>query len=284
VSDTTKKLRVAEIQVGDRHRKEVGDLDVLAASIAAVGLLHPVAVTPDGKLIAGWRRLEAVKKLGCVEVDVHVVSGLEDALLALKAERDENICRKDLTPSEAVAIGRTIEELERPRAKKRQKEGGRAGGKASGKLPEASTGRVRDQVAEAVGMSPRNYEKAKVVVEAAEKDPELIPVVEEMNRTGKVDPAYLKIKATSRKATPAPRRAKARPLAGHLDKLLKHSEKLKDQTIPNQVLAQAAPNKGAYAKRLKRLAELLCHWGEDMEARAAKRNASVAPTEKQSGE
>jgi len=38
----------------------------------------------------------------------------------LRAERDENICRKEMTVSEKVALGRQIEELERPAAAERQ--------------------------------------------------------------------------------------------------------------------------------------------------------------------
>ena len=39
----------------ERHRKDLGDFQSLAASIASVGLLHPI-VRPDGELIAGMRR------------------------------------------------------------------------------------------------------------------------------------------------------------------------------------------------------------------------------------
>jgi hypothetical protein len=147
-----------------------------------------------------------------------------------------------------------------------------------------NVGRTDEKAAQAVGMGKNTYRKAKVVIEAAEKNPGLTPVVEEMDRTGKVDPAYRKIKATSRKATPAPRRAKPKSLAGHLDKLLQHCERLKDETTPNPVLAQAGPNKGDHAKRLRRLGELLCRWAEGMEGMAAKRNARAAPTERQNGE
>jgi hypothetical protein len=68
-----------------------------------------------------------------------------------------------------VAIGKAIEELEKPKAKERQKAGksadGHAGGrgkrkdKPSGKLPDGLSGQTRDKVAEAVGMSGRTYEK-----------------------------------------------------------------------------------------------------------------------------
>ena len=35
-----------------RHRKDMGDIAALSASIADVGLLHPIVVTEDGILIA----------------------------------------------------------------------------------------------------------------------------------------------------------------------------------------------------------------------------------------
>jgi ParB family chromosome partitioning protein len=185
---------VASIVVGDRHRKELGDIAALAASIKDVGLLQPLALTPDNRLVAGARRLAAAKALGWAEVPVHVVNGLDDAVRLLRAERDENTCRKNFTPSEAVSIGRALEELERAAADRRKKSGTNQHTEPSGKIPEGSKGQTRDKVAEAVGMSGRNYEKTKVVVEAAKKDPELRPVVEEMDRTGKVDPAYKKVR------------------------------------------------------------------------------------------
>jgi MT-A70 len=50
-------MRISEIKIGERFRKEMGDLDEFARSIAEVGLLHEVVVTPDGDLIAGERRI-----------------------------------------------------------------------------------------------------------------------------------------------------------------------------------------------------------------------------------
>jgi hypothetical protein len=52
-------------------------------------------------------------------------------------------------------------------AKKRQEVGINQYSEPSGNFPEGSKGRTRDQVAEAIGMSGRTYEKAKKVAEAA---------------------------------------------------------------------------------------------------------------------
>lgn len=91
---------VGSIQVGERDRTDLGDVAELAESIRAVGLLHPVVVTADMTLVAGDRRLAAVRRLGWTEVPVTVVD-LETAAEVLRAEADENTCRKPLTPYEA---------------------------------------------------------------------------------------------------------------------------------------------------------------------------------------
>ena len=70
---STETRPVASIIVGSRFRKVTGDINALARSIADIGLLHPIAVTPDGRLIAGARRLLAFKHLGKTEIPVHVV-------------------------------------------------------------------------------------------------------------------------------------------------------------------------------------------------------------------
>jgi ParB family chromosome partitioning protein len=65
--------RIADIIVGIRHRRDLGDIDSLARSIAEVGLLHPVVIRPDGVLIAGARRLAACRALGWSKVPVRIM-------------------------------------------------------------------------------------------------------------------------------------------------------------------------------------------------------------------
>jgi ParB-like chromosome segregation protein Spo0J len=55
---------IASITVGPRIRQDFGDIDALAASIAELGLLHPVVIDRHCKLLAGERRLRAAVKLG----------------------------------------------------------------------------------------------------------------------------------------------------------------------------------------------------------------------------
>ncbi len=66
-------LPISKIKVRNRYRKNLGDIQSLAASIEDVGLLHPIVVRRDGRLIAGERRLEACKSLGLKKVPVTVV-------------------------------------------------------------------------------------------------------------------------------------------------------------------------------------------------------------------
>jgi ParB family chromosome partitioning protein len=191
----TTTVRLEEIHVGARHRKDLGDIAALAHSIEAVGLLQPPVVTADLQLIAGVRRLEALRQLGRREVDVYVAVGLDDAVAQVLAERDENTCRKELTPSEAVAFAAALEALEKEKARQRQTAGVNQHTEASGKLPEGSRGQTRDKVGAALGMSGRTYEKAKAVVEAARADPEKYGgLQEQMDRTGRVNGVYRRLK------------------------------------------------------------------------------------------
>ena len=189
-------VAVADIVVGDRVRRELGNVLGLAESIRRVGLLHPPVVNSRMQLIAGRRRLEAVRKLFWTDVPVLVADTLDDALTAIKAELYENTDREPLAPTEMVAAGKKIEELERPEAERRKKSGQNQHSEPSGNLPEGSRGDTRDKVAAALDVGARTYEKAKAVVAAAEADPEQFgDLPGQMDATGKIDPAYQELRA-----------------------------------------------------------------------------------------
>jgi ParB family chromosome partitioning protein len=107
------------ITVGHRHRRDLGDLQALCDSISRVGLLCPLTVTPDGLLLCGWRRLEAVKLLGWKTVPVFVrraSSGLHDLI----AEHDENTIREPLPLETAEDLYREYKSAETEQAALRQ--------------------------------------------------------------------------------------------------------------------------------------------------------------------
>ena len=63
-------MRIADIRIGERHRKDMGDIEGLARSIDEIGLLHPVVVRPDGTLVAGERHIKACLLLGWQDIPV----------------------------------------------------------------------------------------------------------------------------------------------------------------------------------------------------------------------
>ena len=114
------KLPIRKIKVRNRYRKNLGDIDSLAASIKELGLLHPIVVRPDGRLIAGERRLAACKRLGWKTVPITYV----DLKEVVRGEFAENAFRKDFLPSEIEAIRRALEPHEKESAKERQRKHG----------------------------------------------------------------------------------------------------------------------------------------------------------------
>ena len=174
------EIAISDVSVGERARKTVGDLGDLEASIEAIGLLHPIVIDEDRRLIAGQRRLEACKVLGWETIAVHVAR-LENIL---RGECDENVVREDFKPSEKDAIAEALEERERLAAKERA---GRPGQLRSEKFSEQKEkGESRAKVAKAVGISFPSLKKIHEVCQAAEAEPEKYqPLVDEMDRTGR---------------------------------------------------------------------------------------------------
>ena len=185
-SDLQLTLKVPQVKVGPRHRKEMGNITALAKDINERGLLHPIVVDHKNNLIAGERRLKAwqISNFRDQPIPVRVVP-LDDIVAGEWAENDPAL-RKNFTPSEAVAIARELRPRLEAAAKERQRAGGR--GKASGKFPEAGKGEARDAIAKATGKSDRSLRKAEAIVVAAEKEPAKFGKLKKrMDETGRVD-------------------------------------------------------------------------------------------------
>lgn len=108
------------IIVGQRHREDLGDLDPLIESIRREGLLQPITVTPDGLLVCGRRRLEALKELQHRTTNVWVRSGLTDRLSQLLAEQNDNALHKPLSLIEAESLYRELKAIMSEDAERRQ--------------------------------------------------------------------------------------------------------------------------------------------------------------------
>jgi ParB family transcriptional regulator, chromosome partitioning protein len=160
------ELPISAIRVGERVRREMGDIDALARSIDALGLLQPVVITQDCELIAGERRLRACQSLGWTDIPVRVA--FIDAIAL--GERDENEVRKDFTISERVLIAQAVE---RALGERR----GRPSAEKVANWPQFAEGNTRDIAAERAGFaSATDYRRAKEVVERAA--PELVEAVD----------------------------------------------------------------------------------------------------------
>ena len=105
-------LPIASIQPSRRNPRQRMDIDELAESLRAHGLLEPIVVRRRGagyELIAGHRRLEAAKLLEwpTIEAKVLVVTPEQAYILTLV----ENLQREDLTAhEEAEALGALVRE------------------------------------------------------------------------------------------------------------------------------------------------------------------------------
>jgi N6-adenosine-specific RNA methylase IME4/ParB-like chromosome segregation protein Spo0J len=178
-------MRIANIKIGKRHRKDMGDIRPLAASIKEMGLLHPIVVTPQGSLIAGERRRLACKMNKMTEVPVTVI----DLAAIVRGEIVENTLRKDFQPSEMAAIADTLESKERKAARKRM-----LAGKPSGKFPEGK-GQTRDKLAAELGISGRTLDKIRAVAAAAKAEPKKYDkLVEAMDGGSSIEMSFRRLK------------------------------------------------------------------------------------------
>ena len=203
---------VASIQVGHRHRADLGDITELAASIEAQGLLQPITITPDGVLVCGRRRLAAIQQLGWRTVNVWVRSGISDRLGHLLAEQDENTHRKALNQIEAAALYRELKALMAEDAHRREHatrfssdyQPGTDGGAKFAPPSAGPVGKTRVQAAAMIpgGASHATLEKINAMQRIAD-DPNQPETLREqvtaelagIEAGGPVEPAYQRIRA-----------------------------------------------------------------------------------------
>lgn len=160
------EVSIDSIVVENRFRHDMGDMQALQDSIQANGLLQPIGVDKDRRLVFGGRRLAACKALGLVTIEAKVVDC--DALIA---ENDENEVRKAFTVSERVAIAAAVAE----RLGKRQ--GERTDLATSGNISGSDKGETRDLAAAKAGLgSGKTLEAAQAVV--ANGVPELVAAMD----------------------------------------------------------------------------------------------------------
>lgn len=111
------EVSIDDVMVKDRVRSDLGDIDNLIASVRDYGIIQPIVLVEfrdkndanhyygEIRLVAGGRRLEALRRLGVktLEHSKHFVWRDEVDPLRLRAmELEENLKRKELTWQEVV--------------------------------------------------------------------------------------------------------------------------------------------------------------------------------------
>lgn len=107
------KVKISDIQVSERIRKDLGDIEALSNSLSRHGLFSPILVTADYKLIAGERRLEAAKRLGWKSIEAKVIDDPGE-IESLELEIEENLYRKPFTETELDKGYARIHRLQNP--------------------------------------------------------------------------------------------------------------------------------------------------------------------------
>ncbi|MGH2638534.1 MAG: ParB N-terminal domain-containing protein [Rhabdochlamydiaceae bacterium] len=88
-SPVVRDIPISEIKLGDERC--LGDIENLKRSILEIGLLQPINITTDKKLISGYHRLLAVKELGWKSIPCKLSE--YDSLHMELAKLDENLIR-----------------------------------------------------------------------------------------------------------------------------------------------------------------------------------------------
>ncbi|MEX2121713.1 MAG: ParB/RepB/Spo0J family partition protein [Pirellulales bacterium] len=145
-------VEISTIEIGERHRKQMGDTKGLAQSIKEIGLLQPIGITPERRLLYGRRRLRVCDQLGWKEIPALII----DIKAIVLAEHAENEFRKALTLSERVTIAA---EVKAALAERR-------GNPSIRHTRDELKGRTDEFLATSAGFSSRgSYQRAKTVVE-----------------------------------------------------------------------------------------------------------------------
>lgn len=170
------RIKISEIKVNPGRRDtQQRNVEELARSIAAVGLMNPITVTQDNTLIAGLHRMEAVKLLGWTEIECTVSDA--DGLQAELAEIDENFVRVGLSHRELGDLllrRKELYEAIHPETRQGQRNGQTAKNANSSLLETKS---FSQDTADKLGVSKRTVEQ--LVQTARDLTPEAKKIIQE---------------------------------------------------------------------------------------------------------
>ncbi len=108
--DKWKHAKLDEITVGERFRQDLGDLEELVNSIREKGIIEPLVVDSNMRLLAGGRRYAAACQLELPTIPV-MIREYVDELDSREVELFENIYRKDFRWDERASLVKQIDDL-----------------------------------------------------------------------------------------------------------------------------------------------------------------------------
>ncbi|MEN8723854.1 MAG: ParB N-terminal domain-containing protein [Alphaproteobacteria bacterium] len=160
-----RKITLGDIRVSKRLRPiDSAQVDLLADSMAAKGLLEPIIVMVDGDkidLVAGAHRVAAAKQLGWPDI-----AAIPKSRMTVNERRlieiDENLARHELNPLDRaifIAQRKHIFELENPDI-------GHGGDRRSDQAANFATwSSFAEETAEQVGLSERSIRRAAAIAQ-----------------------------------------------------------------------------------------------------------------------
>ena len=166
-------IDITKIKTENRIRKDFGNIQELADDIKQNGLINPpvVITETDGAftLLAGERRLRAMKSLGYRQVEVRTWGSLTDEQ-KLNIEISENEVRKDFSKAERIEYARRLEKIESVKARERMATStGGANPQPTQIFAEAESGETSEVVARKLSIgSKETYRKEKYIVDNAD--------------------------------------------------------------------------------------------------------------------
>ncbi|HDA3325276.1 TPA: ParB N-terminal domain-containing protein [Staphylococcus aureus] len=233
-------IDINKVTVGKRIRKDYGDITSLADDIEDMGLINPPVVTPDYELIAGERRLKAMKKLDYRQIEVRVMS-VEDYEHQLKIEISENEERKAFTYSERMDYAKQLERIEAKKAKDRKTSKLKQNKDTVTDQGPERKGETRDIVGKASGFgSGRTYARAKYIYENA--DEETIKEVDEGKKSIRKAHDELRAKEKQNEANKVKVTTKEKPQTTVVDRRERMNAEVEamSETETNLALSEAA--------------------------------------------
>jgi 16S rRNA G966 N2-methylase RsmD len=182
--------RISDIKLGNRFRKDLGNINELVQSIKTNGLICPVSVTKDGLLIDGYRRIQAFRKLNMENIATHVL----DIPIKENGEIDANLVRKDFTVEELLAIKSYRESIEQSLQGKRTdlKRASSSEAQLQGNFPRSSmTKRREERIAQGTGYSYKTLHKLEQIAETVKTTPTFASLLDRIDKgSTKIDKAY----------------------------------------------------------------------------------------------